>query len=273
MEKIEACEVGRTPFRDAMVQGLTQEQVGGLIYVGAFYYEALLREENLIDDSKYTINGTVPYTTWEVYMLAAFGNLNVDEVATKLKRIKSATWDLLLLSKIIDPRTIDDPENLSLLRRYLPNAYIRSKATLLGTLTLSRNVSQFDAWRSSVLSGLSDDESNKVDPYLPEVFETAQELFRKMDRSLHKEISTKPQTHFTMNRNQRIALIVGAVLLVVMLLLPPWRLGSGRPGGYHFLFWPPDRNISIDFARLFLQSLFVGAVTAGGFLLLKPKRN
>lgn len=62
-------------------------------------------------------------------MLAGFGKLNVDEVGTKLKRIKSATWDLLLLSKIIDPRTIVDQENLGLLRRYLPNAYIRSKAT------------------------------------------------------------------------------------------------------------------------------------------------
>jgi hypothetical protein len=121
--------------------------------------------------------------------------------------------------------------------------------------------------------GLNDDESNKVEPYLREIFETAQELVRNMDQSPCKEMSSKPQSHFVMNRKQRIILIVGAVLFVIMLLLPPWRLGSGRPDGYHFLFWLPNRNIAIDFARLFLQSLFVAAVTAGGFILLKSKGN
>src|SRR5215216_2149418 len=159
-----------------MIQGLTQEQVRDLIYVGAFHYEALLREENLIDDAKKTINGIVPYATWEIYMLAGFGRLNLDEVGTKLKQIKSATWDYFMLSKIIDPRTIEDQENLRILRRYLPNAYIRAKATLLGTLALSRNVKEYDEWRVSVLSGMNNDESNKVEPYLREVPESASRL-------------------------------------------------------------------------------------------------
>lgn len=219
-----------------MIQGLTQEQVRDIIYVGTFFYEALLREENLIDDATNAISGSVPYARWENYMRSGFGQ-----------------------------------ENLSLISRYLPNAYIRSKATLLGTLTLSRDAKEFDVWCASVLSGLNDDESNKVEPYLREVFETAQKLVLESRKTSRDVPTSVPRTQIMMNRNQRIAVIAGAIVFVIMLLVPPWRLGGGRPGGYHLLFWPPDRNISIDFARLFVQCLLVTAVTAGGFLLLKSK--
>ena len=161
-----------------MMQGLTQEQVSDLIYLGTFFYEALLRENKLINDRN-TIGGVVPYPTWEIYMLAGLSKLNVDEVAAKIKGIKSATWDLLLLSKIIDPRSIDNEDNIKLVRPYLPNAYIRSKATLLGTLVLSRGISAFGPWRDAVIRGMQGDEPAKVDPYLPEVFETSQRLIRE----------------------------------------------------------------------------------------------
>lgn len=106
------------------------------------------------------------------------------QVAAKIKGIKSATWDLLLLSKIIDPRSIDNEDNIKLVRRYLPNAYIRSKATLLGTLVLSRGISAFGPWRDAVIRGMQGDEPAKVDPYLPEVFETAQRPYSREAHSV-----------------------------------------------------------------------------------------
>ena len=255
-----------------MMQGLTQEQVSDVIYLGTFFYEALLRENNLINDRKNTIGGVVPYPAWEIYMLAGLSKLNVDEVAAKIKGIKSATWDLLLLSKIIDPRSIDNEDNIRLVRRYLPNAYIRSKATLLGTLVLSRGISAFDPWRDAVILGMQGDEPSKVDPYLPEVFETSQRLIREKRTQPPAPPSNPLQASFTMNRNQRIALIVGAVVFLVMLLVPPWHYSSGRSYGYRFLFWPPARSIFIDSTRLVVQCIFVAAATFGSFLLLKSKR-
>jgi hypothetical protein len=226
-----------------MIQGLTQAQVGDLIYLGTFFYEAILREDNLIDDSKNTVAGVVSYPKWESYMLDGLSE------------------------------AIENDENIKIVRRYLPNAFIRSKATLLGTLTLSRGVTDFDAWRHSVLTSMDGDETTKVEPYLSEVFQTSQRLIR--------EARTKPQTRtpqplenfFTMNRNQRIALIAGAVIFVLMLLVPPWHYSTGRSYGYRFLFWPPARSIFIDSTRLIVQCVLVTAVTLGSFVLLKSKRN
>lgn len=257
-----------------MTEGLSQKQVGDLIYLGAFFYEALLRENNLIDDSKQTIDGVVAYPTWEIYMLAGLSKLNVDEVATKLKGIKSATWDLLLLSKIIDPRSIDNEDNIKLVRGYLPNAFIRSKATLLGTFALSRGLSKFDQWRDAVIRGLDGDEPAKVDPYLREVFETTQRLIREKPTQPRQPPQPEPvKTFLTTNRNQRIALMAGAIIFILMLLVPPWHYSSGRSYGYRFLFWPPARSIFIDSTRLIVQCVLVAAVTLGAFVLLRTKRN
>ncbi len=254
-----------------MIEGLSQKQVGDLIYLGAFFYEALLRENNLINDRNNTIDGVVSYPIWEIYVLAGLSKLNVDEVATKIKGVKSATWDLLLVSKIIDPRSIDNEDNIKLVRRYLPNAFIRSKATLLGTLALSRGVGEFDQWRDAVIRGMDGDEPDKVGSYLREVFETSQRLIREKRTQPQPPQSEPSKTFFTMNRNQRIALIAGAVVFLLMLLIPPWHYSSGRSHGYHFLFWPPARSIFIDSTRLFVQCVFVAAVTVGAFVLLRSK--
>lgn len=106
------------------MQGLTPEHVIDLIHVGTFFYEALLRQNHLINDMN-TIGGGVPCPAWEIYMLLGVSKLNVDDVATKIKGIKSFTWELLLLTKIMDPRSIENEDNVNLVRRYLPNAYIR----------------------------------------------------------------------------------------------------------------------------------------------------
>jgi len=222
-----------------MVEGLTQDQVKDLIYVGAFHYEALLRERDLVDDAKNIITGTVPYTTWETQMLADFGKVNATE----------------------------------LVRRYLPNAYIRSKATLLGALTLAKGTTQFERWRADVLSDLSDDERTKINPYLREVFETSQRLAAESRPRTQNDVSPTSHNPFTANRNQRAALIAGAIVFIVMLLVPPWHYSSGRSYGYHFLFWPPARSIFIDSTRLIVQCVLVAALTLGAFVVLRTKRD
>jgi hypothetical protein len=256
-----------------MMEGFTQEQLQDLIYLGAFHYEALLREKNLINDEKGKIKGVAPYATWEVFMLADLSNLNVGELNGKLKGVKSPSWESLLSAKIIDPKSIENQTSLNIRRRYLPNAYIRSKATVIGALAFSKGVQEFDAWSSSVLSGLDGDESNKVQPYLREVFDNAQKLVHENQKAGYAEGSLSSQSRISMNRNQRITLIVGAIVFIVMLLLPPWRLGGGKTAGYHFLFLLPERNIYIDFGRLFLQCVLIAALTGGIFLILKSKQD
>jgi hypothetical protein len=221
-----------------MVEGLTQEQVKDLIIIGAFHYEALLRERDLIDDTQ-TINGVVTYSTWEPHVLAIFA----------------------------------EPDfNPKLIKRYLPNAYIRSKATVVGALTLATDNKQFEPWRANVLSNLTQDERQKVNPYLPEVFETSQKLAAEARPQTQKVIASTPQMRFTTNRNQRIALVAGTIFFVLMLLFPPWHFSDGRSRGYHFLFWPPYRSIFIDSTRLLVQCVFNAALTLGAFVLLRTKR-
>ncbi len=96
-----------------MEQGFTQEQLQDLIYLGAFHYEALLREKNLVDDEKGEIKGVVPYATWEVPMLAGLCDLDVGRLNKQLRGIESPSWDSLLSARIIDPRRIEKQSGLS----------------------------------------------------------------------------------------------------------------------------------------------------------------
>jgi hypothetical protein len=81
-----------------------------------------------------------------------------------------------------------------------------------------------------------------------------------------------------MNKAQRKAIVVGIVLIVVMALLPPWRVrvlprswprsgpvpvGRVDCGGYALLFAPPYGATGIDVSRLLIQWSLVGAATAG----------
>jgi len=83
---------------------------------------------------------------------------------------------------------------------------------------------------------------------------------------------------------RKAIICIAAVVLVVMLLCPPWRIGS-TARGYHILWSPPEilagrgrdaRHVTgtIDFARLGMQ-VAVLAVVAGTPLLLmrRPDRS
>lgn len=75
---------------------------------------------------------------------------------------------------------------------------------------------------------------------------------------------------------QKKILIIGVGLVVLMLLVPPWREGHGNsttPAGYSLIFMPPGhgdyRNVyfnpHIDWSRLLLPILAVVIATAGAF--------
>lgn len=74
-----------------------------------------------------------------------------------------------------------------------------------------------------------------------------------------------------MNKNQRTILKVGGVIIVLMLLFPPWQQpGSGGPisRGYGFVF-DTSPLLVIDISRLLVQSCAVGLATAIAFFMAK----
>jgi len=76
-----------------------------------------------------------------------------------------------------------------------------------------------------------------------------------------------------MNRNQKIVVIIGLVIIVFMGLFPPWKfIFSGTPMamGYKFLFSPPG-VANVDSFRLLVQWLGVCIVVGGLVLILKDK--
>lgn len=103
-----------------------------------------------------------------------------------------------------------------------------------------------------------------------------------------------------LNRAQSVVLIVGAAVIAVMCLFPPWndeleyirvsnrepaQARATRPAGYHFLITPPSRRlpesdaegfwpvaVRVDLTRLAIQC-FVVVVLAGGLTILLRRRN
>lgn len=95
----------------------------------------------------------------------------------------------------------------------------------------------------------------------------------------------------SMNRNQKICLTIGFLLLIVAALFPPWRVGyssggSGLPelpklpglGGsrsysssFGFLFKPPPGPASIELSRLIVEWTLISLLASGLFLWFKDR--
>lgn len=71
-----------------------------------------------------------------------------------------------------------------------------------------------------------------------------------------------------MNRKQKICLLAGITVIVVMGLFPPWVL-ERRVGPYSFIGHPPGDARFIDLYRLGIQFLIVAVATAGLIFILK----
>ena len=83
-----------------------------------------------------------------------------------------------------------------------------------------------------------------------------------------------------MNTRQRVILLVGALVIVVMCLFPPWMLKNSSLG-YRFVFAPPRYGLGfmgeyahnrIDLYRLALQVLCTCLVAGALYLVAKPRK-
>lgn len=87
-----------------------------------------------------------------------------------------------------------------------------------------------------------------------------------------------------MNQKQRIAIIVGLAVIVLMCLFPPWKGTTGRQRwgyyeknrGYALVFMPPKAmtksdhftKIKIDIVRLLVQCTVACVATGGAYIFL-----
>lgn len=100
-----------------------------------------------------------------------------------------------------------------------------------------------------------------------------------------------------MNKKQRIIIIIGLGIILLMGLIPPWKCAISvpkftrveRPAGYGFIFYPPSPvevaksgefessfmskpsywSVRLDVTRLFIQWAVVAIAMAGICLVLK----
>jgi hypothetical protein len=86
-----------------------------------------------------------------------------------------------------------------------------------------------------------------------------------------EELSSE-QKELKPNKNQRITIIIGVAILLLMFLFPPWKAIGGKVKGYYFIFYPPSRAITIDITRLFVQSLFVIVLTSAGLYFQQQRK-
>lgn len=80
-----------------------------------------------------------------------------------------------------------------------------------------------------------------------------------------------------MNGKQMAILAIGLVIIIVMVLFPPWydyqKSSDAKKYsiGYHFISSDPGRYALIDFWRLTGTAIAIAVVAALAILLLRPK--
>jgi hypothetical protein len=72
---------------------------------------------------------------------------------------------------------------------------------------------------------------------------------------------------------QRRAIMAGLGLILLLLLVPPWKSSLGSRRGYGFIVAPPRGATSIDLSRLFVQTLFVVLLTGGIVFVLQNREK
>lgn len=88
-----------------------------------------------------------------------------------------------------------------------------------------------------------------------------------------------------MNKNQKIVIMIGLIVIVLMGVVPPWVYTFSLQGsrskysaGYSPIVSPPPRQadhpaygVSLDISRLLMQWALVGMVAGGLVLIFKEK--
>lgn len=84
-----------------------------------------------------------------------------------------------------------------------------------------------------------------------------------------------------MNLKQKIALLIGIIIIVLMGIYPPWcdHYGNDATGrttlftGYSLFTIPPEYSVDIHYVRLVFQWAMVVIVTGGFLLIFKDKKK
>jgi hypothetical protein len=78
-----------------------------------------------------------------------------------------------------------------------------------------------------------------------------------------------------LNAIQRVIILVGVAVFVLMGLFPPWKFVGGgweEPARYHFIASPPEGFCKIDMSRLLIQWA-VTIAASGVAVLVTAKRK
>jgi len=87
------------------------------------------------------------------------------------------------------------------------------------------------------------------------------------------EYDMKKKKGRNMNKNQKIILSIGCLILIGMLLFPPFaihRQGSAVMNqGFAFITNPPHMKATVNISQLILQEIIVTIVSAASFFIAK----
>jgi len=80
-----------------------------------------------------------------------------------------------------------------------------------------------------------------------------------------------------LNAIQRVIILVGVAVFVLMGLLPPWTYGGVVPAGYRFIASPPKTEgfwgVKIDMSRLLIQWAVTIAASGVGVLVTAKRKD
>ncbi len=85
----------------------------------------------------------------------------------------------------------------------------------------------------------------------------------------------KKTKEFKMNKNQKIVVIAVGIIMLVMLLFPPFEVISSHGTfnrGYSFILEPPDHRSCVNIGLLLMQWIVIIVCGAIGWFLLKEEK-
>ena len=126
----------------------------------------------------------------------------------------------------------------------------------IGAELIDAGAHGFKKWNRDLLDRLIEEERNLVKPFSRQIYDLARQLAGP---------GSAKGAALTMDRRVRRVVFAGLAVVLLMLLIPPWKRSGESSAGYHFVFAPPVYAKNIDGARLVVQCMFVvllgGAIT------------
>jgi hypothetical protein len=156
-----------------------------------------------------------------------------------------------------------DSRLLDLVQPYMEEVYCRGKAVFIGAELRASGVWRFEKWKTCLLAQLTQRERQFITPFVRQIFKRVKDIMQE---------NTGSSGGFQVTTGQRRAIMAGLGLVLLMLLVPPWKSSLGSRRGYGFIVAPPRGAASIDLSRLFVQILFV-VLLSGGIVFILQNRE